>query len=184
MSLKRIHGKLRRCGNTIEDCICAATGAATYMLLSRVPIDSISPEVEGTISEPIDVFEIEWSKDSVSCAAAINGDNKIDVLNDIYIVARAKKAGRGIRIRWPEILKKAMNYTPPVSMSSGKQKISLNALIIKATRSLCKEHNYFGGISITLTIIELKASVSRDNDELFSKDADATLSQSNLIDYI
>ena len=146
--------KKLRCGYTTGSCAAAATKAATQMLLSGEKLEVVGLTTPSGIKLLLDVEEVRWQKESVTCAIRKDAGDDPDVTHGMLVFATVSKREAGIvidggigvgRVTKPgldqPIGAAAINSTP-------------RRMIQEAIEAICLEHAYTGGIEVILTLPE------------------------------
>ncbi|MCD8098560.1 MAG: cobalt-precorrin-5B (C(1))-methyltransferase CbiD [Lachnospiraceae bacterium] len=84
------HKKLRY-GYTTGSCAAAAAKAAALMLLGGREVSYVELLTPKGVSLHLEVLDIRWERDSVSCAIQKDGGDDPDVTNGILVYARVQK---------------------------------------------------------------------------------------------
>ena len=85
-----IDGKQYRRGYTTGSCATAAAKAATYMLITKQPIDNINIDTPKGILLNIKIHNVKITDDYVECSVQKDGGDDIDATHKMHIYARAE----------------------------------------------------------------------------------------------
>ncbi|MCD8249762.1 MAG: cobalt-precorrin-5B (C(1))-methyltransferase CbiD [Lachnospiraceae bacterium] len=91
------HKKLRY-GYTTGSCAAAAAKAAALMLLGGHEVPYVELLTPKGVSLHLEVLDIRWESDSVSCAIQKDGGDDPDVTNGILVYAKVQKRGSQVSI--------------------------------------------------------------------------------------
>lgn len=145
-------GKKLRYGYTTGSCAAAAAKAATYMLLTRKPIKTISLLTPKGIMLNLDVKEISIG-DSVVCAIEKDSGDDPDVTNKILVYAKLEKTDfKGIFIDGGvgvgRITKKGLQQNIGEAAINKVPKL----MIENEVKSIIDETDYKGGVKVEIFI--------------------------------
>ena len=85
-----IDGKKYKRGYTTGSCATAAAKAASYMLLTKLPIEVINIDTPKGIPLNLKVENINIQDDYVECSIRKDGGDDIDATHNMHIFARAE----------------------------------------------------------------------------------------------
>ncbi len=145
-------GKKLRYGYTTGSCAAAAAKAATYMLLTRKPIKTISLLTPKGIMLNLDVKEISIG-DSVVCAIEKDSGDDPDVTNKILVYAKLEKTdSKGIFIDGGvgvgRVTKKGLQQNIGEAAINKVPKL----MIENEVKSIIDETDYKGGVKVEIFI--------------------------------
>lgn len=154
--------KQLRTGYTTGSCAAAAAKAAARMLLTGEEIRQVSLLTPKGVMLYLDIENIQFGKDSVSCAVQKDSGDDPDVTNGVYVFAEVKK------IAGTEILLDGGEGVGRVTRKGLEQEIGAAAInkvprqmIREAVEEQCRKYHYCGGMSVLISIPEGAALAGR-----------------------
>lgn len=147
------HGKQKlRCGYTTGSCAAAAAKASAEMLIAGNIINKTKLLTPKGILLELDIINIRYNTDCVSCAVRKDSGDDPDITNGILVYAAAERIPYGIEIDGGEgigIITKSGLDQPvgAAAINSVPRK-----MIAMAVTEICEKYDYKGGIKITVSV--------------------------------
>ena len=146
-------GKELRMGFTTGSCAALAAKAATTMLLSGCPVDSVCIDTPRGISVEVPVVGTEFEGEFVSCAVKKDAGDDFDVTDGILIFARVRKvSGEGVSIDGGNGVGRVTR--PGIDQPVGCAAINSvpREMIVCEVQSVCNTYGYAGGIEVVVSV--------------------------------
>ena len=154
-------GKKLRCGYTTGSCAAAATKAAATMLLSGEKVSSVTIDTPKGIKLSLDIVDINFTEDAVSCAVKKDSGDDPDITNGILVYASVSKIVDGITIDGGggvgHVTKPGLDQpVGAAAINSGPRR-----MIDKACREVSDNLGYSGGLAVTISMPQGKELARR-----------------------
>lgn len=152
MDSRLVGGKLLRRGYTTGSCAAAAAKAATLMLFSQKPCQSITLTTPSGIALTLDIIDEKILAEYVSCAVQKDSGDDPDITNGCFVYAKVSFAKEGIEIKGGEGV--GIVTKPGLDQEVGAYAINTvpRKMIRQACEEICKKYGYSGGLSVVLSI--------------------------------
>ena len=152
MEKRNVAGRLLRCGYTTGVCAAAAAKAATLMLLTGEPVDSVSVTTPKEVLLKLDVLNTEKRGQWIRSAVKKDGGDDPDVTNGMLLYASVKKTSQGVRIDGGEGVGRVTK--PGLDQPVGAAAINSvpRKMIEASVKEICRACGYTEGISVLITI--------------------------------
>lgn len=151
---RSIGGKLLRCGYTTGSCAAAAAKAATAMLLSGTPTETVSISLPNGEQLTLSVLQQETHADFSTCAVQKNSGDDPDVTDGMLIFAHVSKTGHGVSIDGGagigRVTKAGLDQHAGVAAINTVPRQMIASSVLEA----CREHHYAGGIHVVISAPE------------------------------
>lgn len=145
-------GKKLRCGYTTGSCAAAAAKAATLMLLSGKPVQSVELTTPKGITPTFDILDAAIGSDYASCAVKKDSGDDPDVTDGILVYVLVHKTSSGVVIGGGEGV--GIVTKPGLDQPVGTAAINSipRRMIADEVRMVCHDNAYVGGVSVTISI--------------------------------
>ena len=147
------NNKKMRFGYTTGSCAAAAAKAATEMLLSGKPINTIKLMTPKGIELDLELLHIKKEKDSVSCAVKKDGGDDPDMTDGLEVYAEVIRTSTGkIEIDGGQGVGRVTK--PGLEQPVGNAAINKvpRGMISRELEDLCSEHDYEGGLKVIISV--------------------------------
>ena len=145
-------GRALRCGYTTGSCAAAAAGAATEMLLTGRPVDTVGMDTPKGIRLTLEILDVQIAPDRVRCAVRKDSGDDPDITNGILVYAEARRLPSGIEIDGGEGVGRVTK--PGLDQPVGAAAINSapRQMIREQVSAACARCGYTGGIGIAISI--------------------------------
>lgn len=146
--------KKLRCGYTTGSCAAAAAKAAAEMLLGGQRVEAVELVTPSGQKLLLDVEEISWEKERVSCAIRKDSGDDPDVTNGILVFAAVERTEGGFRIEGGTGVGRVT--LPGLDQPVGEAAINTvpRQMITRAVEEICAKYGFDGGIRVLVSIPE------------------------------
>ena len=178
---KNVDGRKLRLGYTTGSCAAAAAKAAAKMLLTKEPVYDVKLLTPRGISLHLEVLDITWGKEYVSCAIQKDAGEDPDVTDGILVYAKvSKKQQQAV----DKIVFAGNDFTVCDVNCSSKERIRIvggpgvglvtkpgleqpqgawainqipRKMIVEQLEQICQEYHYSEELEVTISVPEGKA---------------------------
>ncbi|MBR2699656.1 MAG: cobalamin biosynthesis protein CbiD [Clostridia bacterium] len=147
-------GKTMRCGYTTGSCAAGAAKAATEMLLTGNPVESVHLDTPKGIRLTLEILDIQIGAGFARCAVQKDSGDDPDITNGILVYATAEKTDVGIFIDGGEGVGRVTKEGLDQPVGAAAINSTPRRMITEAVEAVCAAQGYGGGVKIIISIPE------------------------------
>ena len=145
-------GRSMRCGYTTGSCAAGAARAATEMLLSGQPVETVELDTPKGIRLQLEILDIKIGPDHARCAVRKDSGDDPDITNGILVYATARRIDCGIRIDGGEGVGRVRKEGLDQPVGAAAINSTPRRMIAEQVEAACAKWGYPGGIEIVISI--------------------------------
>ena len=145
-------GKTMRCGYTTGSCAAGAAKAASEMLLTGKPVESVHLDTPKGIRLTLEILDIQFGAGFAKCAVQKDSGDDPDITNGILVYATAEKTDVGIFVDGGEGVGRVTKEGLDQPVGAAAINSTPRRMIREAVEAVCAAQGYAGGMKITISI--------------------------------
>ncbi len=150
-------GRTMRCGYTTGSCAAGAARAATEMLLTGRPVETVELDTPKGIRLTLEILDARIDGDCARCAVQKDSGDDPDITNGILVYATARRCAAGVVIDGGEGVGRVTKEGLDQPVGAAAINSTPRRMIAEQVEAACNAHGYEGGVEIIISIPDGRA---------------------------